>query len=167
MAIALSDPDLEVLEVPSTLFGPLRVPADTCVHFPDGLLGYAAQERFVLLPAAPEGVYWLQSCDEGSLAFLLVDPFAFIPEYAVDLPDDHAVAVGSDAPGDVVVLGIVTLPRAPGELSTVNLQGPLCVNLRTRTGCQRVSETSAYGTRHPIALEQFLRRGSSSRPTRR
>ena len=163
----MAAPASEVLEVPSALFGPLRVPADACITLPDGLLGYAAQERFVLLPAAPEGVYWLQSCDEGSLVFLLVDPFVFVPEYAVDLPDDHAVAVGGDAPGDVVVLGIVTLPRAPGEHSTVNLQGPLFVNLRTRTGCQRVSDTNAYGTRHPIALERFLSRGSSSRPTRR
>ena len=84
--LACPSPDAPVI-VASRLFGPLSVRPDAFITFPDGLPGFAGERRFILLPAAPEGVYWLQSADEGSVAFLLVDPFPVFPEYAVELPD--------------------------------------------------------------------------------
>lgn len=158
------------VRVPSEVFGPLDVPEDECLTFPDGLLGFAAQRRYVLLPAAAEGVFWLQSCEEGSLVFLVVDPFAFVPDYAVSLPE--SLGAGEDArdgaaPSGAAVLAIVTLPRAAGEPATANLQGPIVVDPRTRTACQRVLGDGAYPTKHPIDLERRLRETSSSGAPRR
>jgi flagellar assembly factor FliW len=156
----------EPLLVPSELFGPLQVRPDDCLIFPEGLLGFAAQHRWVLLPAAAMGVYWLQSCDEGSLVFLVVDPFPFLPGYTVDVPDDDPVARGAERPEDVVVLAIVTMPANAWSACTMNLQGPLVVNLRTRIGFQRVRGDAAYGPRHSIDLRSRLAL-SSSGPERR
>jgi flagellar assembly factor FliW len=139
----------EVL-VASRLFGPLAVRRDAVLTFRGGLPGFAGERRFVLLPAASEGVFWLQSADEGALAFLLVDPFTTFPGYEVDVPE--AELAGS-AP---LVLAMVTLPREEGDPCTANLQAPLLIDLGRREGRQLILEGAAYGPRHEFDLRSRL-----------
>jgi flagellar assembly factor FliW len=140
----------ESLTIPTRLFGPLTVRPELCVRFPDGLLGFAGERRFVLLPAAADGVYWLQSVEEPGLAFLVADPFPAYPGYAVDLEDDDP-ALGAATPP--LVLAIVTLPRpgVPGG-ATANLRGPLVIDLEGRTGRQLVLADVPWSTQEPYAL---------------
>jgi flagellar assembly factor FliW len=137
--------------VASRLFGPLSVPLDECFTMPVGMLGFAGERRFVLLPAASKGVYWYQSLDDGALIFLVVDPFDLVPGYEVDLPElreadqDHTL-----------ILSIVTLPRTKGDPCTTNLQAPLVLDLRDRSARQVVLDDPRYHTRHPIDLRSRL-----------
>ena len=143
---------MESLAVASRLFGPLRVPAEDIILMPEGMLGFAGERRFVMLPAAPEGVFWLQSLDDGGLIFLLVDPFLFFPDYMVDSPE-----VPEPAPGEKIgVLSIVTLPRAAGEPCTVNLQGPLIIQSPGRVARQVILADPRYHTRHSFDLRSRL-----------
>jgi len=137
----------ETLFVPSRLFGPLHLPAEEVIVMPAGMLGFAGERRFVLLPAAPDGVFWFQNVDDGSLIFLLVDPFQFFPEYEVDAPE-----IPESRTPEVLVLSIVTLPRRPGEDCTVNLQGPLVIDFATRRANQVIQADPRYHTRHPVDL---------------
>lgn len=136
--------------VASRLFGPLTVQPESFITFPDGLPGFAGVQRFILLPAAPDGVYWLQSVDDGSTAFLLVDPFPVFPEYAVDLPDE-------DEGTEPMVLSVVTLPRDEDESCTANLQAPVLIDLERRTGRQTILPDAGYGARHPFDLRVRLK----------
>jgi len=139
------------LRVASRLFGPLDIPVSDCYTRPEGMLGFAGERRFVLLPAAATGIYWLQSVDDGGLIFLVVDPFDFFPGYEVDLPD-----LPEQATGHTIVLTIVTLPREKGAPCTTNLQAPLVLDLRDRTARQVVLQDPRYQTRHPIDLRSRL-----------
>jgi flagellar assembly factor FliW len=139
------------LFVASRLFGPLHLPQDQVITMPEGMLGFAGERRFVLLPASPEGVFWFQSVDDGALIFLLVDPFRFFPGYEVDAPD-----VPESRTPDVAALTIVTLPRTPREECTVNLQGPLVIDFVSRTARQVIQEDTRYHTRHPIDLRSHV-----------
>lgn len=140
--------------VASRLFGPLSVPADAFITFPDGLPGFAGERRFILLPAAPEGVFWLQAVEDGSVAFLLVDPFPVFPGYAVELPDDPG------AEPTPLVLSVVTLPREEDESCTANLQAPVLLDLGRRIGWQTILPDSGYGARHAFDLRKALGRES-------
>jgi flagellar assembly factor FliW len=139
-----------VLTVASRLFGPLTVRAEALLSFPKGMPGFAGERRFVLLPAASSGVYWLQSADEGTMAFLLVDPFPVFPGYAVELPD----VSDSDAPP--LVLAVVTLPRETDDRCTANLQAPVVLDLTRRTGRQVILAEAGYGPKHPFDLRARL-----------
>lgn len=134
--------------VASRLFGPLHLSPDQLIVMPEGMLGFAGERRFVLLPAAPEGVYWLQNVDDGALIFLLVDPFKYFPDYSVDAPD-----VPEARTPDVAALAIVTLPRARGEQCTANLQGPLVIDFASRQARQVIQADPRYHTRHPLELQ--------------
>lgn len=139
------------VRVASRLFGPLDVPLDECYTMPEGMLGFAGERRFVLLPAAAEGIYWFQSVDDGALIFVVIDPFQLLPGYEVDLPDlpDHGAA-------HTIVLTIVTLPRDRGDACTTNLQAPLVFDMRDRSARQVVVQDPRYHTRHPVDLRSRL-----------
>ncbi len=141
------------VSVASRLFGPISVPRADVLVMPDGMLGFAGERRFVLLPAAPEGIFWLQSVDDGALIFLLVDPFRFFPGYTVDSPEIPEAGPGEE----VAVLSIVTLPRVRGEPCTANLQGPLVFQTPARIARQVILEDPRYHTRHELDLRDRLR----------
>lgn len=139
------------VKVPSRLFGPIKVTPDRLFFFPTGLLGFTGESRYVLLPANREGVFWLQSADDGNLAFLVVDPFRFFEDYIVDVPDQD-MPFDTSASDDLLVLTIVTLPRDAAARPTTNLQAPVVLHLRDRCGTQFVLRTGNQPSRQPFDL---------------
>lgn len=97
-------------------------------------------------------MYWLQSTDNATLAFLLVDPFVVRDGYAVELSDMDRHDLGVHDPADILILAVVTLAPAPGEPCTANLQGPIAVNIRSGVGKQIVIADPPFGVRTPIDL---------------
>ena len=142
----------ETLFIASRLFGPLSVPRRDVIVMPEGMLGFAGERSFILLPAAPDGIFWLQCVEESGLVFLLVDPFIYFPDYVVDLPETPESAPGEE----VAVLTIVTLPRGRGEACTANLQGPVVIHFPTRVARQVVLSDPRFHTRHPLDLREKL-----------
>lgn len=147
----------QVMTIASDLLGPLEAEQDELFKFPQGLFGFPDCSSFVLLGAEREGLYWLQSAEFSSLAFLLVDPFPFFPGYAVDLTDADMADLGVQGPDEVSILAIVTLPGSIEDSPTANLQGPLALNMRTRTARQIVLEADEVGTRCDFRLEPAAR----------
>ncbi len=141
------------LLVASRLFGPLSVPLDDIIVMPEGMLGFAGERRFVLLPAAPEGIFWLQGVDDGALIFLLVDPFKFFPDYVVE-----STEIPEPGPDErVAVLSIVTLPHERGCACTANLQGPVVIRFPERQAHQVILTDQRYTTRHELDLKAPLK----------
>jgi len=137
--------------VHSDLLGPLTVNTDAVLTFPRGLLGFPECRKFVLMPSEREHVYWLQSVEYSTLAFLLIDPFVFFPGYTVDLAVSDLGKVAT-SPDEVMVLAIVTLPGAHSSAITANLQGPVVLNTRTQHGYQAVFSDVQYGIREAFTL---------------
>ncbi len=133
--------------VPSRLFGPLQVSNDQIISFPEGLLGFTGAHRFVLLPAASDGIFWLHSVEEGNLAFLVIEPTKFFTDYAVEV-DAQTVPFDISDDKNIVVLTIVTLPRDPDSQPTANLRAPVVLNYAHRCGCQVLLKNSDYPPQH-------------------
>jgi flagellar assembly factor FliW len=150
--VSANDP---FLPVESEILGHLSVPETECLTFSDGILGFPACRRFVLVPTSRPELFWLQSMEHGSLAFLLADPFALVEGFSVDLPEAELAALRPSDPKKVGVLAIVTLPRSAGEAATANLQGLLAINFGEGLGKQIVLPESTYGIRWPIDLQNL------------
>lgn len=142
----------EAMKVNSDLLGPITVPEDELINFPDGLYGLPECRSFALLNAEREGLYWLQSVDHSALSFLLADPFHFCEGYEVDLGPGDVLLLGAQDATDVAMLAIVTLPRTREERPTANLQGPLAINLSARLAKQVAIPDSPFSVREPIDL---------------
>ena len=138
--------------VESELLGEVAVDADELITFPGGILGFPACRTFALIPSEREGMYWLQSSEHAPLAFLLVDPFLAVPGFSVDVAPQDLAELEVTGQSDLAVLAIVTLAAAEKGGCTVNLQGPLAFNLRTRRAKQIAVPNSEYGVRHAVEL---------------
>ena len=136
----------ETVAFRSRRFGNYMVAAERVVHFAEGLIGFPAARRFVLLePECPDSPFRCLVClDTPELGFVVCEPRALWPGYATDLPLPAAAEAG-----DVAVLAIVTVPVDPRQM-TANLLAPLVIDSRTRSGQQVVLDTGRYSTRHPI-----------------
>jgi flagellar assembly factor FliW len=154
MSIPLATIADDRLTVSSDLLGPLVVQSNDIVRFPGGLYGFPECRAFVLLPAAREGIFWLQSTDYATLSFLLADPFLWFPDYHIDLDDADLARLGSNDPQHLLVLAIVTMPSASGEPCTANLHAPLLFNVRDRQAHQSIRPDDGYGIREPFFLDQ-------------
>lgn len=141
------------MQVQSTRFGSLDIPSDKLITFPDGLLGFENLTRYAILEHDSGTPFkWLQSVDEPDLAFVIVDPYEFKPDYAVELGRDDVVKLGLKEPGAAAVYVLVVIPNNPAAM-TANLQGPLVLNSERRVGRQVVLADGRYSTRQPILEE--------------
>ncbi|MBC7105382.1 MAG: flagellar assembly protein FliW [Firmicutes bacterium] len=137
--------------VETTRFGRLEVAADRIVHFPGGLPGFERLRRFVLVPERDVPVFlWLQAVDAPEVALLVTDPFAFFPEYSVDLPDEEAAELGLRGPEEALVLTTVSIPGRDVGSATTNLLSPIVINVTLRRGRQVILAESRYGLKERL-----------------
>lgn len=141
-----------LVTVDSDLLGPLTVPARGIFTFPSGMFGFPECRRFALVPAGREGLFWLQSLEHATLAFLLADPFHFFPTYSVELSAGDRAELAVTEAADVAVLCVVTLPRRRDEAPTANLQGPVALSFRSGLARQLALGESTWGTRRALDL---------------
>ncbi|GIX47087.1 MAG: flagellar assembly factor FliW [Candidatus Tectimicrobiota bacterium] len=118
-------------------------------HFPAGILGFPEVKAYRFLAAAPGPFRWLQA-HEVPLAFVVVDPWLVVPDYHVALDASALHTLNAHAESTLTAVAIVTLPSQPADPPTVNLQGPLVLNLDTGLAMQLVLAHGPYHTRHPL-----------------
>ncbi len=138
------------MQIETTRFGAIEVSEDRVLEFPEGLVGFPALKRFLVIDDESSAPFrWLQSLDEADLAYVAVEPKWVMPGYQVDLPPSVAAGLGIAQPGDLSILVIVTIPEDPREM-TVNLRGPLVFNTSSRKGAQLVLDEDSLSPQHRI-----------------
>jgi flagellar assembly factor FliW len=130
--------------------GTVTVTEKQCFTFEHGLLGFADYTEFALIDAETTPFFWLQSCQEPALAFLVVDPFLLRDDYEADIDDEALSAIGLSKPSEVLLLTTVTLP-GDGSGATVNLQGPLIFNKANNRAFQAILSDPRWPTKYPLA----------------
>ncbi len=120
------------------------------VNFRAGLPGFPDAHEFLLAHEGDdESPFWiLQSAADAAIAFVLVVPFAFFPDYDFELDDSGAERIGITDPTDALVFSVVTLAER-AEDSTVNLLAPVVVNRHSGEALQHVL-TKGYDVKTPI-----------------
>ncbi len=148
------------MRVVTKAYGAIEVDDRQRISFPDGILGFEDLKDYVLLDAAQPPFYWLQSLDRKDIAFVMIEPRVFRPDYSPELEPEDLAEIGITAPGDALVFAIVTIPEDTRRM-TANLQGPVIINRHTRTGRQFISPSPRWGVRHVILEEmELVRQGS-------
>jgi flagellar assembly factor FliW len=123
------------------------------IDFPNGLFGFESFTKFSLIEAEYKPFYWLQSEQDKTLSFLVVDPFIFFDDYELDIDDNSLKSIEVKTPADVVVLTIITIPGSNGKI-TANLQGPLIINKTNNLGMQFVLSDPKWTTKHELVAKE-------------
>lgn len=150
-----------MLKVTTTRFGEIEVNVSDVIELPAGLIGFPELKRYVLLDHDKESPFkWLQSLDDGAIAFVLINPLLFKPDYTVEVTEAEVSDLTIQSEEDAVISVIVTMPSNPQNM-TANLKAPLVFNLKNRKGKQIILNSQEYTTRHNI-MEEVRKRAASS-----
>jgi flagellar assembly factor FliW len=123
------------------------------ITLPMGLPGFADATQFVLLDHKPGSVFrWLQALEMPELAFVVIDPLDFKPDFPLEPVRRSASFAGIDPNEELVVLVICTVPPPPDE-PTANFLAPIGIGRESRRGAQVVLHDSGM-----VSTEPFLRR---------
>jgi flagellar assembly factor FliW len=138
--------------VQTKAYGAIDIDERQLVRFPAGLLGFEKFTDYVLLDARQKPFFYLQSVALPELAFVLIDPFLFRPDYSLDVDDEVLGEIDVKNPNEVLVFAVVTVPP-DGSAVTANLMGPLIINKTNRKGMQTVLPDSRWRVKHDIMSE--------------
>ena len=118
-------PGMAAVTFESSRFGSVEVDEGAVIEFPHGLIGLGGA-RYALVGEPDDAIVWLHSVDDPDLAVPVAKPWAFFPDYAVDLSDEEAARLGITDPGEAEVLVVVRVGATPQECFA-NLKAPVLV----------------------------------------
>lgn len=132
------------MKIKSTRLGELEVAEEQLIRFPHGIPGFPDEKTFMYLLLDEGSAFsFLQSVTEANLTFLLVDPFAFIPNYEFVLEDKDVAELGVSGENPPQVFVLATVKEKLADM-TVNLLAPIVINGINHTGRQVVLDKPEY-----------------------
>ena len=135
------------------IFGEVEITDDKIVTFPGGIIGFPDMKNFTLLHDEAQGVSagirWLQSLEEPGFAMPVMDPLVVKEDYNPEIDDVLLTGIGEVTADNLLVLVTVRVPSDLTQMS-VNLQGPIIVNVDERKACQIIVDTDTYPVRFPV-----------------
>ncbi len=157
-------------------FGELEIEESKIIGFPVGLPGFPQCRNFILLNSNGEvldgktersgksaedlysdSFYWLQSTEDGDLAFVLLDIYSVKADYNPEFYDDPVTELGESQTG-FLIYNIVVIPEEI-ENMTVNLKAPVVINFSNMTGRQLIVSNEEYHVRHRVLDEIINQKG--------
>jgi flagellar assembly factor FliW len=126
--------------------------ARNAVAFPDGIPGFEACRRFILLSSdviAP--LQRLEAIEGPPAAFLGIDPRLVLADYRCRLTDSDMRALGAGA--DTTLLWFAIIASEPDGTLVANLRAPIVINPQRMLGRQVLPDDGLYPIRHVLTTK--------------
>ncbi|MFZ9594989.1 MAG: flagellar assembly protein FliW [Bdellovibrionia bacterium] len=134
-------------------FGQLGVENDEMIYIPQGILGFPDYKRFFIVdPGDDTFILWLQAVDHADLAFPILEPKIFKPDYTVRLSALELRELKLENINQSAVFSILTIPESVTQM-TANLKAPLVINLKEQVAKQVVLQENEYSIQHEMFKE--------------
>jgi len=139
------------MKITTSRFGELEINEDIIFNFVEPILGYEHLSKFILVDNVIESPFkWLQSVEDGSIAFPVTVPGYFGFDYQFVIPDDEAKKLDLTGPNELLSLNIAYIPPGKPEEASINLLGPVIINLTNRKAMQLVLVNDNLSVRHKL-----------------
>jgi flagellar assembly factor FliW len=134
-------------------FGQLTVGDNEIIIIPQGILGFPEHTRYCLVdPGDDTLILWLQSLESPEIAFALLEPKIFKPDYAARLSAAELRELKLVNINQSAVFSILTIPEDVTQM-TANLKAPLVINLREQVAKQVVLQENEYSIKQAMFKE--------------
>lgn len=146
-----------LMKINTKYFGEVEIGDEKIIHFDNGVLGFEDYKDYTILydiePEEEPFFSWLQSVEEPSLAFPIVNPFKVDKNYNPQINDGRLKTIGECEDEDLVVFFMATIPEDVKETS-VNMKAPLIINSISRKGVQLIVEGMEYEIKHKLIRQE-------------
>lgn len=141
------------MKVKTTRFGELEVNPNDIITFTEGLLGFENLKKyFVVDPGDSTLILWLQSTEDEKIAFPIIEPKIFKPDYIAKLLPADLNGLELDTLQTAKLYSILTIPANVTEMSS-NLKAPVVINSAKKVGKQIVLQDSKLSVKHEMYKE--------------
>ena len=126
------------------LFGTIDVADDKIITMEKGMIGFPNLTHFALIFDEEKKdkkfkIMWLQSMDDGDVAFPVADPIQIKEDYKPLVNEEIIAPLGDMTEENTYILVTVTVPKRVEDFS-VNLKAPIVINMDTNKGAQIITE---------------------------
>lgn len=141
------------MKITTTRFGELEVDNKDIITFNEGILGFEESKKFFVVdPGDQTLILWLQSADDGSVAFPVIEPKIFKPDYTVNLLPAELNSLNLESLANASVYTILTIPQDVTTMSA-NLKAPVIINNKTKKARQIVLQDSKLEVKFEMYTE--------------
>ncbi len=128
--------------------GTIEYTQDDMVKFEKGILAFDDNKDFVLIRNEETEFYYLQSLEDEQLTFILIDLKDAMPNYNPEVAVEQLADLG-EINSNLGIYNICTVQEEIKDL-TVNLVGPLVINLDSRKGKQVIVANDEYSVKYKL-----------------
>lgn len=139
------------MQINANYFGQVSYEADEPIHIINGLIGFESYTEYLPIPFHEDNdsLISLQSLEDETLSFILMNPFGIFPDYTPNLSRQDMDELKAESADDISYYVISVIRDSVAE-STVNLKAPLIVNALNRQAKQIILEQTEYTFRHAL-----------------
>ena len=142
------------MKIQSKAYGTVEVDESDIITFEQGLIGLEQYGQYAILNnRKTETLAWLQSLEEEHLAFVIIQPQFFKPDYKPEIRVSELAKLDIDDPADLIVFAIVVVPEDVTKM-TANLKAPVIINTKNRKAKQLVLNDDKYLIKEPVFAKQ-------------
>ncbi|MCQ2522996.1 MAG: flagellar assembly protein FliW [Lachnospiraceae bacterium] len=139
--------------IKTRVFGEVTIDDTKIINFENGIIGFPELTDFALIHDSDKGdnvgIRWMQSVQEPNFAMPVIDPLIVRPDYNPVVDEDVLKPVGNVDPDELLVLSTVTVPKDIKKM-TVNLRGPIVINVTSRKAVQIILDSDDYEVKFPV-----------------
>ena len=141
------------MKITTTRFGELEVDKKDIIEFTEGLLGFENLKKFFIVdPGDQTLILWLQSTDDATTAFPIIEPKIFQPNYMIKLLPVELNSLALENLQNASVYTVLTIPQNVTEMSA-NLKAPVIINNKTKMARQIVLQDSKLEVRFKMYMD--------------
>ncbi|MDE6936856.1 MAG: flagellar assembly protein FliW, partial [Lachnospiraceae bacterium] len=91
------------MNINAKYFGSISYEENQSISVPGGLIGFEAYTRYLPIPFQEEddSMISLQSLDDETLSFILMNPFRIFPDYTPEISRQDLRELGAESPDDI------------------------------------------------------------------
>lgn len=138
------------MELEAKYFSKISYEEEEIISFPNGIFGFEAYTRFILIrfDNHNNSMICLQSVEAQNVAFVMINPHHFIPEYGITLSQEDARELQLTDPSEQLAVYNICVLQESIPQSTANLRCPIVVNTKARLAKQIILENPDYLFKH-------------------
>lgn len=132
-------------------FGEIEVDDNLIFDFIEPILGYEHLKKYTLVDYNSDSPFkWLQSTEDMAVSFPVSIPALFGIDYTFTVPEDLIKLIDLTDIEDVLTLNIANIPSGAAQSATINLLGPIVINVKNKKAIQMILNEGNYSVRHRL-----------------
>ena len=126
------------------IFGEIDIPQEKIITMEKGMIGFTDLTHYTLIYNSEKEnrkstIMWLQSMDDGDMAFPVMTPDIIMPDYKPFVNEEILAPLGELNEENMYMLVTVNVPRDITQIAC-NLKAPIIINTDTNKAAQIIVE---------------------------